>query len=332
LRSHQELESHERRRGPASSSSNRLHGRSLLERAGNAAITQALQGNVPLAVQRELGSLDPRLIPRDQLEHALKPSVDSLPQVKPKILAWLEPQRNEIENRALFTGAGFSPERAISMPELVAMVREHLPEALQITPAQVAGVIREWAHVQIPEHKLAGGVVASSEIEAAVQNALGKPGTIHVERKGKWMEVTAGGVEAGTDKATVSANWDGSIGASLSDGEWVKGSFQISPDRTWQAQLAIKASATVPVVNQIANVFGAADRSARAVGRRVDSAGGGVRGVSVDVLREGLGPVKDAIDTLTSVTDKENPVSVGLTASGDFGGSIAVQATVTIRW
>jgi hypothetical protein len=332
LRSHKKLNADERRQGQPGSSANRDHGRSLLERAGNAAITKALQGDAPLAIQRELASLDPRLLPRDMLDHALTPTADLLPQVKPKILAWLEPQRDDIENRAMFTGAGFSPERAISMPELVAMVREHVPEALKMTPAQVAGVIREWTHVQIHEHKLAGDGVATSEIEAAVQNALGKPGTIHVERKGKWIEVTAGGVEAGTDKATVTANWDGSIGASLSDGEWVKGSFQISPNRTWQAQIAIKASATVPVVNQIANVFGAADRSARAVGRRVDDAGGGVHDVSVDVLRDGLGPVKDAIDTLTSITDKENPVSVGVTASGDFGGSIAVQATVTIRW
>ncbi len=160
--------------------------RNLLARAGNAAIGEALQGRAPLAIQRELATLDPRLLPESVLAphaRAIDPA-----QVKPKILAWLEPQRDELENRALFTGAGFSPERYLSMPQLVAMVRQHVPEAAQLEPSQVARVIKEWSRVQIPDHKLAGGFVADSEIEAAVQNALGKPGTVRIERKGTaWM-------------------------------------------------------------------------------------------------------------------------------------------------
>jgi hypothetical protein len=305
----------------------------LLERAGNAAVTEALHGNAPLAIQRELAALDLRLHPKAEFE----PAVDVAAQVRPKILAWLEPQRADIENRAMFTAMNFNPARFISMPVLVAMVRQHVSEANQLEPEQIARIIRSWTRVQIPEHAMVHGAVADGEIEAAIQNALGKPGTVRVERKGSaWMEITAGGIEIGrNDKApvdaTVTVGWDGSIGASLSAAN-VKGSFQINADRTWQAQLAIPAGATVAVLNQLSNVFQVADHAARSVAGRVDHAGGNVHGVSVDVLHDGLGPVKDAIDTLSSVTDTENPVSVGLTAGGDFAGSFAVEATVTIRW
>jgi hypothetical protein len=308
----------------------------LLEGAGNRAVTEALRGNAPLAIQRELAALDLRLVPRAGFEPPA-PAGDLVAQVKPKILAWLEPQRDDIENRALFTASNFNPARFISMPVLVAMVRQHVPEANQLEPSQIARIIRDWTHVQIPEHALVQGTVADGEIEAAVQNALGTPGTVRVERKGTaWMEITAGGIEIGRNDAapvdaSVAVGWDGSIGASLSAGQ-VKGSFQINPDRTWSAQLAIPAGANVAVLNQLSNVFHVADRAARSVAGRVDRAGGTVHGVSVDVLRDGLGPVKDAIDTLSSITDTENRVSFGVTASGDFEGSLAVEATVTVRW
>src|SRR6267143_4388344 len=128
-------------------------------------------------------------------------------------------------------------------------------------------------------------------------------------------------------------DWSSDVCSSdlLSAGQ-VKGSFQINPDRTWSAQLAIPAGANVAVLNQLSNVFHIADRAARSVAGRVDRAGGTVHGVSVDVLRDGLRPVKDAIDTLSSITDTENRVSFGVTASGDFEGSLAVEATVTVRW
>ncbi len=310
----------------------------LMALAGNAAVVELLLGNASRVVQRQYAQLDPRLLPSPgSLWTPPAPVEDPLPRVRPKILAWLEPQRADLENRALFTNSGLSPDRGISMPELIAMVREHVPEALQLQPPQIAEIIRAWSHVQIPEHKLVGGTVADSEVAAAISNVLGKPGTIRVERPSRgWMEVTAGGIEIGRDDrapvdVTGTVGWDGSIGASLSVHN-VKGSFQISPNRTWQVQIAIPAGATVPVVNQMSNVFNTANHAARTVAGQVDAAGGRVNAVSVDVLRDGLGPVKDSIDTLSSITDKENPVSFGVTASGDFGGGIAVEATVTIRW
>jgi hypothetical protein len=264
---------------------------------------------------------------------------DLLKKGKPAILAWLEPQRDTIENRALFTNSpGEDPARGLSMPELIDLIKQNVPEAVKLTPAQIAAVATEWSHVQIPAHKLVGGAVADSEIAAAINNALGKPGTVRVERPSKgWMEITAGGIEIGRDDskpvdATVTAGWDGSIGASLTVGN-VKGSFQISPDRKWQVQLAIPGSASVPVVDQMSSVFGASRFAASRVAELIDTAGGKTGQVPINVLKQGLSPVKDAVDTLTSVTEKQSRVSVGITASGDLSGaapSVSVQATVTI--
>lgn len=61
-------------------------------------------------------------------------------------------------------------------------------------------------------------------------------------------------------------------------------------------------------------------------------AGGRGSATALSHYTKRLSPGKDAIDTLSSVTDKVHRVSAGVTASGDFGGGIAVQATVTIRW
>jgi hypothetical protein len=229
-----------------------------------------------------------------------------------------------------------SPERAITVPGLVAMIREAVPDARGLDPRRIARIINDWIHVSIAD-KMPGGKVSDAEVVGVIQSVLGKPGTIRVERKGSaWMEVTAGGVEIGRDDsaavdASMTVGWDGGIGASVSLPH-VKGSFQISPDRTWQAQIAFPADATPAVLNQLAGVFGAADRAARTVAGRVDASGGHVKDVSVDVLNEGLAPVKDAIDTLSSVTDKEHRVSIGVSVGGDSQGGITVQATVTIRW
>jgi hypothetical protein len=302
--------------------------------AGNAAVAQLLEGNASIEVQRELGvgsGLFPPSVtePRDQAK--------TLDQIRPEILAWLEPQREELENRARNTAMGIAdPAHALTMGGLIAMIREAVPDAQPLERRQIARIVGDWIHTGIAD-KMMGGQVADSEVIGAIQSVLGKPGTIRVERKGSaWMEITAGGVEIGRDDsapvdATMTVGWDGSIGASLSLDN-VKGAFQISPNRTWQASIAFPAAATPAVLNQITGVFGAADRAARTVASRVDASGGHVGAVSVDVLSQGLAPVKDAIDTLSSVTDKEHRVSIGVTASGDFGGGIAVQATVTVRW
>jgi hypothetical protein len=307
----------------------------IMQGAGNAAVQQLLEGKPDLLVQRQLG-LDPRLYQGSAVT-APRDEAARLERARPLILAWLEPQRADIEERARSTSMGFaSPAQALTMGGLVAMIREAVPDAADLDQRQIARVVQDWIHVSIPD-RMHGGQVSDAEVVGAIQSVLGKPGTIRVERKGSgWMEVTAGGIEIGRDDsapvdASMTVGWDGSVGASLSMAN-VKGSFQISPDRTWQASIAFPAAATPAVLNQIAGVFGAADRAARTVAGRVDASGGHVHDVSVDVLGRGLSPVKDAIDTLSSVTDSEHRVSVGVSTSGDFGGSLSVQATVTIRW
>lgn len=311
----------------------------LMARAGNAAVQQLLEGRAHLPVQREVG-IDPRLLPTPEFVRSLTAAGDDRETVeatRAKVVAWLEPQRADIENRARQTSMGFaSPAEALTTGGLAALVRQAVPEAKSLKDRRLAQMIKDWIHVSMVD-QMGGGQLSDAEVLSAVQAVLGKPGTIRVERKGAaWMEVTAGGVEIGRDDsasadASVAVGWDGSIGASLSVAK-VKGSFMISPDRTWQAQIALPAAATPAVLNQIAGVFGAADRAARTVAGRVDATGGHVHDVSVDVLNEGLSPVKDAIDTLTSVVDRDNRVSIGVSASGDFQGSVSVQATITIRW
>ena len=306
----------------------------LMQGAGNAAVQHLLEGNGDLEVQRQLG-VDARLYPINVT--APRDQAKTLDQIRPEILAWLEPQREDLENRARNTSMGIAdPAHALTMGGLIAMIREAVPDAQHLERRQIARIVGDWIHTSIAD-KMLGGQVADSEVVGAIQSVLGKPGTVRVERKGSaWMEITAGDVEIGRDDsapvdATMTVGWDGSIGASLSLKN-VKAAFQISPNRTWQASIAFPAAATPAVLNQITGVFGAADRAARTVAGHVDASGGHVRDVSVDVLSEGLAPVKDAIDTLSSVTDKENRVSIGVTASGDFGGGITVQATVTVRW
>ncbi len=81
----------------------------IMNGAGNAAVAQLLQGEADIEVQRELGLFPPSVTaPRDQAK--------TLDQIRPEILAWLEPQREELENRARSTSMGIAdPAHALTM-------------------------------------------------------------------------------------------------------------------------------------------------------------------------------------------------------------------------
>ena len=119
---------------------------------GNAALSRAL-------LARELPALVPRIAPPEPMPGA----------IAMRVSAYLERMRLAIQLH--------NAEGTISMPELVNMVRQNVPEALAATPFQIEVVIAETLGGDTPpasrRQQSADG--RSAQMEASILNSLPKP-------------------------------------------------------------------------------------------------------------------------------------------------------------
>jgi hypothetical protein len=245
----------------------------------------------------------------------------------PKIKAWLEPKRSDIQSRADSTRLGLltKPENMVTMPKLVDLVRLNVPDAVALDDAKLKDVIRGWAGFQIPDVALLGGQVPLDQIAATLDNMLGTPGKVKVQRRGDdFIEVNLEATQITGGPIQVSAFHEGGVGLQVQPRENVAGSFQIKADGSWKAQLIFGKNATPPVVNQMYNVWGAARGAMREIAQSKDDS----------LISTLANPVKDAVDTLNSISSKEEPkLGVSVTASGGGPtGGWAVEASVTYRF
>jgi hypothetical protein len=126
--------------------------------AGNAAVARAVRAGRLPALARDLAPLVPAITPQPM------PAGIAM-----RVSAYLETMRLSIQLR---NGAG-----TISMPELVNLVRQNVPEALQATPYQIEVVIAETLGSGTPPAARATQSAdgRSAQLEASILNHLPKP-------------------------------------------------------------------------------------------------------------------------------------------------------------
>jgi hypothetical protein len=120
--------------------------------AGNAAIARAI-------LARDLPSVVPKIEPPAPMDGA----------IAMRVVAYLERMRVAIQDHNM--------HGTISMPELVNMVRQNVPEALAATPFQIEVVIQETLKNDMPppSRKVVSADGRSAEVEARILNSLPKP-------------------------------------------------------------------------------------------------------------------------------------------------------------
>jgi hypothetical protein len=154
--------------------------------AGNAAVARAV-------LARDL----PALVPPIRIE-------EMAPAAAAKVAAYLETMRLAIQLR--------KQDGTISMPEVVNMVRQNVPEALAATPFQVELVITDTLKGDAPPYARAAQSAdgRSAQLEASILNQLPKPpkelklyagpGSLSFSMSGVEAQVKAGPVTATADQ------------------------------------------------------------------------------------------------------------------------------------
>ena len=167
----------------------------LQQSAGNQAVSRLLQ--------RQAGGFGlnppapgvPSLVPRPG---ALGPAADigaPVPEATAqKIRAFLEGERYSIQSRVA--------DGAISMPEVVQMVRQGVPEAASLTgaavEAEVRGFFRGMAIVPPPTRRKVSGEGRGQELAARISNALPSAPKLKISSRAGSLELTASGLVAKT--------------------------------------------------------------------------------------------------------------------------------------
>jgi len=304
--------------------------------AGNAAVTRVLQRQqTSSGGQGQSGWTfsvtqppppDLRLSP----DYGMKMQQDDERRAKeaePKVRAWLQSQRADIETRCRNATMGLTtdPTKMLTMPQIVDLVRINIPDAKALEEAKLIAIIQDWAGFTIPTTALVNGQIPLPQMQAYLDNMLRVPGKVKVDRRGDdFIEVNLESVQLTQGMVQGQVFWEGGVGFQVQPRENVAGSFQLNADGTWKGQLVFGKNATAPVVNQMYNVWSAA----RGAMQQIASAPG-----NKGLLDTVTGPVKDAVDTLNSVSSKEEPrVGVSVTAQGGPGKGIEIEAAVTVHF
>jgi hypothetical protein len=293
--------------------------------AGNRAMTALLQrdalsmrdppplglgGAPPLA-----GGIDLAYIERHQRE------------VKEKIRAYLDGDREKIQGQ-ISVGA--------SMAELIDRVRTNVPDSHELAPEQIAEVLRAWSPITIAEHRAPGDVKgAESELIATARNAFSKiPTSVKLERKGAFVELSLGGLEAGLErdeehKVSVASESGRDVGVNIVSGP-VHFAAKVEPGEAggpakWEMGLTFPGDDPVPLVGALGGVFGAANSS---LGKLASDLRAGK--TDVGKVKAQWAPVKEATEAVKGILGHSG-VSASIKVEGE-GGAIAVTASLTVTF
>ena len=253
--------------------------------------------------------------------------------------------------------------RALTMPEIVLLVRQSVPEAQSLAEVEIEMLVREWAthqHISIPAAASAAGRPRVSlsdsdtiaNIRTAVQSGFhvateginiveGQNGRVNVAVSGATVELRSAGEhsgEAGQPGVSVSGTvgWNGSIGVATAAHGW---NFTGTLTREhWELNLTFPGDSAVPDLGQLAHVFQQGEGAMRGIVSAVNNAGD--IHAAADAIRPQLGPVKEAVEAVSAIAEAQT-ISFGITASGPTGGGgaaggrdegVEVKATLTIRF
>jgi len=292
--------------------------------AGNRAMTGLLQrdalsmrdpppsglGTLPLA-----GGIDFAYIERHQRE------------VKQKILAYLDGEREKVQGQ-IAVGA--------SMAELIDRVRTNVPESRELAPEQIAEVLRAWSPITIAEHRTPGDVKgAENELIATARNAFSKiPTSVKLERKGAFVELSLGGLEAGLEqdeehKVSVASESGRDVGVNIVSGP-VHFGAKVEPGEAggpvkWEIGLTFPGDDPVPLIGSLGGVFGAANSS---LGKLASDLRAGK--TDVEKVKAQWAPVKEATEAVKGILGHSG-VSASIKVEGE-GGAIAVTASLTVTF
>ena len=292
--------------------------------AGNTAVAALLQrdslsmrnpppsglGAPPLA-----GGIDFAYIERHQRE------------IKDKIRAYLDGEREKVQGQ-IAIGA--------SMAELIDRVRTNVPESHELAPEQIAEVLRAWSSITIAEHRTPGDVKgAESELIATARNAFSKiPTSVKLDRKGAFVELSLGGLEAGFEpdeehKVSVASESGKDVGVNIVSGP-VHFAAKVEPGEAggpakWEIGLTFPGEDPVPLMGSLGNVFGAANSS---LGKLATD----IRAGKTDAgkVKEQWAPVKEATEAVKGILGHKG-VSAGIKVEGE-GGAVTVTATLTVTF
>lgn len=270
--------------------------------------------------------------------------------------------KNFLQTRQVAIGIRVQ-EGSISMPEVVAMVRQQCPASLRIEPFQVETLVSEVMGIETPpprrKNQTADG--ARAEIEALIANALPKPptkvsltskyGALVLSLDGAQINTKIAGVKVQAKAGTSSGSIEGSSGSVSVKGE---ASFQgdsvgvstkvgdvsfgakLQKDKDtwskWSMELTIpvigEASDAVPPADQLRDAVVKADAAVARVIAHLEAGGS----PTDDVVKQALDDIKPAIDAIDKATSKPKGPSVTVkgTASGSSSGwSVGVSVVIT---
>jgi hypothetical protein len=243
----------------------------------------------------------------------------------------------------------------MSLPEVIALVRTNVPEAVELAPELVGRCAQSVvAPMMIPPHRLDKREL---ELAAELSNALDKvPTELKIGGAGAWAKVSitgleaaakvggadlsaeagpssaAAGVKKGSAEAKAEVDWDektialdtkvGPIGLGGKIGMGKAG----SPD-TWEIHIG------VPRAGALGPLLPSTQKAVRDGGQAVSGIIRHLRGggkPTDTVVQDHLKTIKKGIEPLSKLTE-ENAVSFGISVSGD-GPNVRVEGSVIIRF
>jgi len=294
----------------------------LQRSAGNRAVARLLarQEAAPPAAGQQPWTFNPLQV--DPLKAAQGLGTEGVAKNLSRAQMYVEREREKIE---AYVKAGWS------MAELIDLVRKNVPEALDLLPDSIDGVIRTVIRLPIADHRRPDdrqGVKA--ELVARVRNASGKaPQDPKIENG--WVHLSVGGIEAGVRKGDVEGQVEAGldkIGVKIGVGRVKVGAEIEPPDHEgkakWTLQLAVAEEDAVPAMEELGKATSEGVSSVTSMARSLASG----KKVTEAEVRETFKNAKEAVEKV-SATAKAKGITFGIKAEGQ-GPDIRVQATLTI--
>jgi hypothetical protein len=228
---------------------------------------------------------------------------------------------------------------SFSLAEVVAAVRGHVKEALELAPEDVSEIVKGWGapHGLIFPHRSAGDREgAEKELVATVANSLSSiPTELKLTRGGGFVKISMGGAEVGykSGEFEVKAEheWAESIGVSASVGK-VHFGAKLEPGKDhepvkWEANIAFpEAESMVPLLGSLSGLFSKANASMAGLTRELKRGGS----PSNLLVKEKLEPVKKGMEAVSAISKASSP-ALGVKVEGE-GPEVKVTATLTFSF
>lgn len=240
--------------------------------------------------------------------------------------------------------------RLLSLAEIVARIRQEVPEASRLADVELQSMAQEWARqhgfmlLSGPRPEPAGPKL-SIAMPDAVRRAfsIATDGINIIQLPNGRVNIAVSGATLELGRGRLSLGWSGSLGFEIPvEGFHLGG--QVSKDQ-WELTLSTPGESSVPDLNKLTEVFQQAETALRGMVaataklRDLDDVGAVQGAISPHIK-----PVKEAVQALKDLAAAPR-FSVGITAGGPMSGSeaapvsatappegVSVKATITFRF